>query len=343
LNNLALTYSPYTLKLKSSFETAHGKFDKRKGFMISIKNSAGVEGLGDIAPFPEIGSETFKDAEQALKNIMLDLKIDLTDIRESFKELLSNYNLLPSLRHGTEQALLNLICKEKNVTIDKLLGLNLKRIININASIGILPEDETIKKAKKIIELGFRTLKIKTGRDNFEEDYNRIKALRDEFGNDVNLRIDANGKWELDEAVKYLSKLKELNLEYAEQPVSSLENFIKLKSRISVPLAADESIRTIKDAENFIKKNALDYLILKPMIIGGLLPTLEIIDLAENNNITPVITSSFESAIGKANAVIAAATVNNEVAHGLALNDYFKNDLITDPFPVKDGKISLSN
>ena len=143
--------------------------------------------------------------------------------------------------------------------------------------------------------------------------------------------------------MKYLSKLKELNLEYAEQPVSSLENFIKLKSRISVQLAADESIRTIKDAENFIKKNALDYLILKPMIIGGLLPTLEIIDLAENNNITPVITSSFESAIGKANAVIAAATVNNEVTHGLALNDYFKNDLITDPFPVKDGKISLSN
>ena len=143
--------------------------------------------------------------------------------------------------------------------------------------------------------------------------------------------------------MKYLSKLKELNLEYAEQPVRSLENFIKLKSRISVPLAADESIRTIKDAENFIKKNALDYLILKPMIIGGLLPTLEIIDLAENNNIIPVITSSFESAIGKANAVIAAATVNNEVAHGLALNDYFKNDLITDPFPVKDGKISLSN
>ncbi len=324
MNNLELTYSPYKLELKSSFETAHGKFNKRKGFIVSIKNSVGVEGLGDTAPFPEIGSETFKDAEQALKNIKLDLKIDLADIMESFKELLIDYDSLPSLRHGIEQALLNLICKEKNITIDKLLGLNLKRIININASIGFLPEDETIKKAKKLIESGFRTLKIKTGRDNFEDSC--IKVIREEFGNDVNLRIDANGKWELDEAVKYLSKLKELNLEYAEQPVSSLENFIKLKSRISVPLAADESIRTIKDAENFIKKNALDYLILKPMIIGGLLPTLEIIDLAENNNITPVITSSFESAIGKANAVIAAATVNNEVAHGLALNDYFKNE-----------------
>ncbi len=343
MNNLELTYSPYKLELKSSFETAHGKFNKRKGFIVSIKNSVGVEGLGDTAPFPEIGSETFKDAEQALKNIKLDLKIDLADIMESFKELLIDYDSLPSLRHGIEQALLNLICKEKNITIDKLLGLNLKRIININASIGFLPEDETIKKAKKLIESGFRTLKIKTGRDNFEEDYNHIKILRDEFGNDVNLRSDANGKWKLDEAVKYLSKLKDLNLEYVEQSVNSLDDFIKLKKSTSIPLAADESIRTKKAAENFIKKNAVDYLILKPMIIGGLLPTLEIIELAEKHNITPVITSCFESAIGKVNAVIAAASVKKEIAHGLALNDYFKSDLIPDPFPIQDGKISLSN
>jgi L-alanine-DL-glutamate epimerase-like enolase superfamily enzyme len=301
MNNLKLTYSPYKLELKSSFESAHGKIYDRKGFIISIKNAEGVEGLGDVAPFPEIGSESMGDAERALKSMKLDLKIELTNIHESFKELLYYYDSLPSLRHGIEQALLNLICREKNVTIDKLLDLNIKRIIN------------------------------------------SIKALRDEFGNDVILRIDVNGKWKLDEAVKYLSKLEEFNLEYAEQPVNSLDEFIKLKSKTSVPLAVDESIRTKKDAENFIKKNAIDYLILKPMIIGGLLQTLEIIELAEKNNITPVITSSFESAIGKANAVIAAATVKKGIAHGLALTDYFKNDIIPDPFPVKDGKINLSD
>lgn len=89
MNNLELTYSPYTLKLKSSFETAHGRFDKRKGFIISLKNEDGLEGLGDAAPFPEIGSETYKDAEQALKNMKLDLKIDLTDTRESLKNCLT--------------------------------------------------------------------------------------------------------------------------------------------------------------------------------------------------------------------------------------------------------------
>ena len=110
MNNLELTYSPYKLELKSSFETAHGRFDKRKGFIISIKNEDGLEGLGDTAPFPEMGSETYKEAEQALKNIKLDLKIDLTDIKDSFKKLLNSYDSLPSLRHGIEQALLNLIC-----------------------------------------------------------------------------------------------------------------------------------------------------------------------------------------------------------------------------------------
>ena len=343
MNNLELTYTPYSLELKSSFETAHGRFDKRKGFIISLKNEDGLEGLGDTAPFPEIGSETYKDTEPALKNIKLDLKIDLSDIRESFKKLLNSYDSLPSLRHGIEQALLNLICKEKIVTIDRLLELNLKRIININASIGFLSEHETIKKAKALIESGFSTLKIKTGRDNIAEDYNCLKAVRDEFGNDIKLRIDANGKWNLESAIKNLEKFKEFNLEYAEQPVNSLDDFIKLKNVTPIPLAADESIRTKEAAEDFIKKNAVDYLILKPMIIGGLLPTLEIIELAEKNNITPVITSSFESAIGKANAVIAAASVKKEIAHGLAVADYFKNDVITDPFPVKDGKISLSN
>ena len=343
MNNLELTYSPYQLKLKSSFETADGKFIDRKGFIISIRNSNGVEGIGDTAPFPEIGSESLEDAEQALESMKLDLKIELTNIRESFKELLNDYDSLPSLRHGIEQALFNLICKEKNVAVDKLLELNLKKVINVNASIGFLTKDETILKAKQLIKKGFKTLKIKAGRDNFEDDYNCINAIRDKFGDDVKLRIDANGKWELDEAVKYLAKLEEFNLEYAEQPVNSLDNFVKLKNSVSLPLAADESIRTKKAAEEFIKKNAVDYLILKPMIIGGLLPTLEIIELAEKNNITPVITSSFESAIGKANAVIAAATVKKKIAHGLALNDYFINDIIPDPFPVKDGKIILSD
>ena len=119
----------------------------------------------------------------------------------------------------------------------------------------------------------------------------------------------------------------------------------KMELEEQIQLQIKDAVLDLKTAEENIPitKKAVDYLILKPMIIGGLLPTLEIIEMAEKNIITPVITSSFESAIGKANAVIEAATVKKEIAHGLAIADYFKEDLVRDPFPVKDGKITLLN
>ena len=69
---------------------------------------------------------------------------------------------------------------------------------------------------------------------------------------------------------------------------------------------------------------------------------MEIIKQALTENIIPVITSSFESAVGKTNAVIAAATVKAIVAHGLGVADHFINTITNDPFPIKSGKIILS-
>ena len=77
------------------------------------------------------------------------------------------------------------------------------------------------------------------------------------------------------------------------------------------------------------------------MLLGGLLNTLEIIELAIKNNVGVVITSSFESAIGRSFAIFAASTIKNNTAHGLNVSHLFKNDIVKDPYPVKNGKISL--
>ena len=130
-------------------------------------------------------------------------------------------------------------------------------------------------------------------------------------------------------------------MEYVEQPVNGLDNFIKLKSKTVVPLAVDESIRTIKDAAEFIQNKAAAVLVLKPMMLGGIIPVLKIKNLAGQNGIKVVITSSFESVVGRAMAVFAASTVKEELAHGLATEKYFEKDLFTDPYPVKNGIISL--
>ncbi len=341
MKELELTYSPYRLILNTAFETSRGKVSERKGFIISLKSENGKTGIGDAAPFPEFGSESYEETEETLHKVELKINMDLSDLRKSLKYNLRNYEAFPALRHGMEQALINLICHEKNSSLPELLKLKLKNEIIVNAVIGFSSSADALKKVKDLTLKGFNTIKIKVGRPKFEEDLDIIKAVRDTAGSDLKVRIDVNGKWDLDCAVKNLKQLEDLSVEYAEQPVNSIEEFIELKKETSVPLAADESIRNYISAKSYILRKAIDVIVLKPMLIGGLVPTLEIIELAEKNNIIPVITSSFESAIGRTNVVIAAASINADVAHGLAVSQYYEKDIADDKFPIVSGKISI--
>lgn len=342
MKDLKLTYSPYTLKLKKSFFTARTEIKERKGFILRLTDTDGFEGIGDCCPFPEFGSESIEDVENVVSDFKLKVIINETEIEKSINNCLLNYNKLPALRHGLEQAIINIICNKNKTTIDNLLNLKLKKRVNVNAAIGFLNVEESVKAARNHIEKGFTTIKLKIGRSNFEEDFSVIKLIRETFGENIKLRIDSNGNWNLEEAIINLRALEQFDIEYAEQPVNNLSDYIKLKKKTNIPLAPDESIRSVKDAKEFIKSGAVSYLILKPMMIGGMLPTLEIIKQALTENIIPVITSSFESAVGKTNAVIAAATVKVIVAHGLGVADHFINTITNDPFPIKSGKIILS-
>jgi len=342
MNDLRLTYSPYILKFKIPFFTAKTEIKERKGFILRLSDSNGFEGIGDACPFAEFGSESLSDVENKLSGFTLKIKIDESDIENSLSNSLKEFSTLPALRHGLEQAILNLLCRKKNTTIDKLLNLKLNKQVKINAAIGLLNPEESVQKVESFIEEGYRTIKVKTGRKIFDDDLSVIKSIRKAVGEKVKLRIDSNGKWKVDEAITNLNKLEEYNIEYAEQPVNDLKDYIKLNNETTISLAPDESIRSISDANEFINSGAIAYLIIKPMLLGGLVPTLEIIELAKTKNIIPVITSSFESAVGKTNIVIAAASTNTDVAHGIGITKYYERDVMKDPYPIKSGKIILN-
>jgi len=341
MRDLHLTFSPYTLKLKKPFVTSKKEIRQRNGFILKLYDDEGNEGIGDCCPFQEFGSETLQNAETALLDFKLKININLDEIENSISEHLKMFDKLPTLRHGLEQALLNLICKVKKVKIDELLNLELKKQIFVNAAIGFLGSDESAKEAVNFVKAGYRTIKVKAGRKNFDDDLSVVKSIRKSVGEKIQIRVDPNGKWNLNEAVQNLKMLEQYNIEYVEQPLDDSNGFTELSKLSNVPIAPDESVRSIEDAKRFIDSGSISFLVLKPMLLGGLIPTIKIINMAEKDKVTPVITSSFESAIGRTNAIIAAASVKTNVAHGLAVNNYFENDLIKDQFNVKSGKIIL--
>jgi o-succinylbenzoate synthase len=341
MRNLELTYSPYHLQLSMPFITSKGEIKERKGLVISLKNISKAQGIGEAAPLPEFGSESFEDDEKALENINLNLKLDLNNIIPSIESSLADFDHLPALRSGLEQAILNLVCVEKNTTLSELFQKPVSRNISVNGVIGILAEDEAVSKAKELRSKGFRTLKLKAGRENFEDEIEIIKTIRNAVGKNTKLRIDINGKWTPEEAALNLKQLEEFDLEYAEQPVKDINDFPSVSSATSIPLAADESVRSYDDAVSIIRNKLASVLILKPMMIGGLTHTFRIIDEAEKNGMKVVITSSFESSIGRSIAVFAAAVLKEQTAHGLAVHDYFNDTIVNNPFPVENGLIKI--
>ncbi len=341
MKSLALTYSPYNLNLTRSFKTSKGEISERRGFILSLRSSAETEGIGEASPLPEFGSESFEEDEKALKNIQLMLKFDLNNLVPSIEESLADFNHLPALRSGLEQAILNLICIERKTTLSELFNKPVSRNISVNGVIGLLNPEEALAKAIEFRKNSYRTLKIKLGREKFEDDYLVLKNVRNEIGKNIKIRVDVNGKWGVDEAINNLKQIEGFDIEYVEQPVPSIEDFIEIQKGTSIPLAADESLRSYDDAIKIIKNNLASVLILKPMMLGGLTTSLKIIDEAEKNNFKVVISSSFETSIGRSIAVFAAGILKQQSAHGLDVSDYFPKTIVKDPFPVNNGIIKL--
>lgn len=342
MNNIGLKYSPFKLELSNKFENSKAKLFERKGFIIKLE-SQGKKGYGEANPLPEFGSETFEQDEKTLKDFKLNLNILNEDFIKSIEDSLSALSDLPALRHGFEQAILNLLCVNSNISLNEILNCTSKPKIKVNAVIGLLSPVDSASAALRLIKEGYTTLKIKIGRDKFKDDLNCLVAIQKAVGKDIKLRIDANGKWDIIEAIENLKALEGFNIEYVEQPVNNLIAFQKVSKKSSIPLAADESIRNFDDAKNFIQSRSIKALVLKPMLLGGIIPTLKIINLAERENLKVVISSSFESSLGRSWAIFAASTVKEEIAHGLDTARFLKNDLYPNPYPVKNGRIFLQH
>ena len=341
MTNLELTYSPYSLNLSQPFRTSGGDIRERKGFIISLKSGSKAEGIGEAAPLPEFGSESYEDDEITLENLQLNIKLDLNNLIPSIEESLSQFIHLPALRSGMEQAILNLVCVERKTTLSELFNKPVAKNISVNGIIGMVDKADAVNKAISLKADGFRTIKIKVGREIFEDDLEVVNNIRAAVGKNIKLRLDANGKWDKNAAIHNLKQLEETDIEYIEQPVSPLKDFEDICSETSVPLAADESLRSYADAINIIRNNLASVLIIKPMMLGGLTPAMDIIDEAEKNKKKVVISSSFETSIGRSIAIFAAGILKEQTAHGLAVADYFKDTIVSDPFPVSNGIITI--
>ena len=190
---------------------------------------------------------------------------------------------------------------------------------------------------------GCRTAKVKVAEpgQGETEDEARLEAVRDALGPDGLVRIDVNGLWDVDTALRRLPVLDRAagGLEYVEQPVAQVEDLAVVRRRQHVPVAADESIRRAADPYRVRDLEAADVAVLKVQPLGGVRACLRI---AEDIGLPVVVSSALETSIGIAAGVALAASLPAlPHACGLATVALLTDDLAAEPLLPVDGALPV--
>jgi O-succinylbenzoate synthase len=181
-----------------------------------------------------------------------------------------------------------------------------------------------------------RTAKVKVAEG---DDDARLEAVADALGPGGRIRIDANGAWDVEMAVRQIRRLSHYPLELVEQPVRSIEEMAELRTRVDVPLAADESARTPDGARRVALLQAADAIVVKVQSFGGVWPALRAV---ESSGLPAIVSSPLETSVGiSAGVALAAALPELPYACGLWTLPLLEGDVVGKPFVVVDGALAV--
>jgi o-succinylbenzoate synthase len=324
-----MNIEPFSLALAGPLSTARGTIDTRDGFLVTIDHE-GVRGVGEATPLAG-WTESLDDCRAALE-----------DARGAgdWRTALDALGGTPAARHGLALALCDARSRAAGAPLYRHLGGDHKESVPVNATIGDGTVKETVDAATAATADGFEALKLKVGARAVETDIERIAAVREAVGSDIELRADANGAWSRDEARMALDGFAGADLAYVEQPLSRADLAGHARLRGQTRVALDESLAT-HTVEHVLDADAADVLVLKPMALGGPDRTRAAALAAREAGREAVLTTTIDGALARAGAVHVTASLPDPPAAGLATADRLAADLLPDPAPIENGCVGV--
>lgn len=339
---MKLSFESISLRLKSPVRVAGDSISVRSGWMIVLE-AEGMTGRCEAMPLPSHGTETGAQALEALKTFSIDHP---PSSLEALETVLQPLRQTPAVRFGLEAALLDWMGQKRSVPVAELLRPgDWARSVPVNALLDGVDAAALSARARQAVEAGFRVLKVKVASRSIDVDAQRLLAVRQAVGADIKIRIDANGAWSEGTARSALRGLSSLDLELCEQPVrvNDIEALRRLRAQVPVSIAADESLSTPASVTSILEQPiAADVLVLKPLVLGGLLPALEVAQRAHAAGARCYVTTSLDGPHARAACVhLAAALPGGGLAHGLSTVELFEG-LSGDRYEPAQGSISVT-
>ena len=262
---------PVDVPITDPFVVATGARTVAENVFLRVTLANGAQGYGEAAPFPEVGGETRESCLTALHQLG---KTILGRSAASYKEIglwLSKQALIhPAARCGLETAVIDAYCRLSNIPMWQLWGDSDVRARETDITIPITDLDKTVALARGWYEKGFRLFKMKVGKD-VESDIRRLEAVHRTLPG-ISFIGDGNQGFSRQDCLTFAEGVKRFGgtMVLLEQPVvrADLDSMAAIRRETGIPVAADESVRSLGDAQEVVARGAADYINIKIMKTG---------------------------------------------------------------------------
>ncbi len=311
------TVEQISLPLSAPLVSSSATVDHRELLLLCLEGEHGMIGWGEAAPLEPFDGVSLERCETALESQLGALCGAPDGVTGSeLLELCRAADPLPQALAAVDVALWDLAGQREGRPLAELLATKPLARVAVNAVIGADPPAVCADQARVAVAAGYRTIKVKVGTD---ADVERLKAIRAAVGSEVKIRIDANGAWTVAQAAAQLEAFAPIGIEFAEQPVSTIDELRQLSQLTTTPLAIDESVAQ----EGALASGAADLVCLKVGRAGGISPLLAQAALVRSSGAELFVASMLDGPIGIAAALHCAAALRPERACGLATLDRF--------------------
>jgi L-alanine-DL-glutamate epimerase-like enolase superfamily enzyme len=308
-----------TAPLHTSFVTALRSTTRLETLLVEVVDSDGASGFGEAPQVWQVTGASLAGSEACVAEILRPLLLgrDPDDVAANGRAVARAVVGNESAKAAVDVALLDLAARRLGVPLVRLLGgVTLRVPTDVTLPAG---EPESLARAgtERAAE-GFTVLKVKVGTDA-ATDVARVMAVREAVGPAVRIRADANQGWTAKEAVRVITALERAgaDLEFVEQPVAAwdLDGLRWVTDRVDTPVMADESVFSLRDLTEVVRRRAADLVNVKLAKCGGLGPARTLLAVAAEHGLGTMIGSMMEGPVGVgAAASLAAATGTTAVS-----------------------------
>ena len=323
---------PYTIAFKTVDEVANA--------LVEIELENGIQGLGAGNPSKFVVGESLDDTMKALgeENLEFLLNRDILELYGILTDIQNRFPKNPAVRAALDIAVHDAFTRYLEVPLTAFLGQKI-RSLPTSVTIGIKNVKDTLDEAKEYWDMGFKVLKVKTGKD-VEEDIERMKKLREVYGDKILIRIDANQGYDESSLERFWQQTRNLDIELIEQPVPAdrIDLLKALPAPLKEKIAADESLKSPSDAFKLLEgERACGIFNIKLMKSGGIYPARQIADLAVATDTQLMWGCNDESAISISAALHTALSFPNTKYLDLDGSLDLVEDVVSGGFTIEKG------